>query len=369
MNFVRADVHADKLTGLAGLRGVDDPLIAFDINMHFKVNALEDDLTHKAGQHTDRGRHNLHILGADNDLHRLVRLEAAVHTGEIIPAEVDKKVLEHDAVHDVGITDKARDKSVFRLVVNVLRGTDLLNFAAGHDHNGVRHGKGLLLIVGDIDKGDVHLTLQALQFQLHLLAQLEVKCAQRLVQQKDARLVDQTAGNGNTLLLTAGQLMDAAALKPFQADDLEHFQHLGADFLLGHLFQAQAESDILKHIQVREERVLLEHRVHRPLVGRHVGDVLAIKKDIARFRGDKTGNHTQGCRLAAAGGAEEGDKFLVVDVQRESVQDLLSIEIDNNVFQRYDQIFIHFYCIPLCGISRHRTFLSRRFFLRPAQSP
>ena len=162
--------------------------------------------------------------------------------------------------------------------------------------------------------------------------------------------------------------MDAAALKPFQADDLEHFQHLGADLLLGHLFQAQAESNILKHIQVREERVLLEHRVYRPLVGRHVGDVLAIKKDIARFRGDKTGNHTQGRRLAAAGGAEEGDKFLVVDVQRESVQDLLPIEIDNNVFQRYDQIFIHFYCIPLCGISRHRTFSSRRFFLRPAQS-
>ena len=149
--------------------------------------------------------------------------------------------------------------------------------------------------------------------------------------------------------------MDAAALKPFQADDLEHFQHLGADFLLGHLFQAQAESDILKHIQVREERILLEHRVHRPFVRRHIGDVLAIKKDIARFRGDKTGNHTQGCRLAAAGGAEEGDKFLVVDVQRESVQDLLPIEIDNNVFQRYDQIFIHFHCIPLCGISRYRA--------------
>ena len=67
--------------------------------------------------------------------------------------------------------------------------------------------------------------------------------------------------------------------------------------------------------------------------------------------------------------AQEGDKLLVVDVQRKSVQDLLPIELDNNVFQRYDQIFIHFYCIPLCGISRYSTLFTHRFFLGSAQSP
>ena len=182
-------------------------------------------------------------------------------------------------------------------------------------------------------------------------------------------LVDQAAGNGHALLLAAGQLVDAAAFKALQADDLEHLEHLRADLILGHLFQAQTEGDVLKHVQVREQRILLEHRVHRPLVRRHVGDVLAIKKDIARFRCYKAGNHTQGRRLAAARGAQEGDKLLVVDVQRKSVQDLLPIEFDNNVFQRYDQIFIHFYCIPLCGISRYSTLFTHRFFLGPAQSP
>ena len=57
-----------------------------------------------------------------------------------------------------------------------------------------------------------HLTLQALELQLHLLAELEVQCTQRLVQQQDLRLVDQTAGNGNTLLLAAGHLADACLL-------------------------------------------------------------------------------------------------------------------------------------------------------------
>ena len=363
MNFVRADVHADKLAGLAGLGGMDDPLIAFHIDVHFKVNALEDDLAHKAGQHTDRGRHDLHVLRADDDLHRLVDFKAAVHAGEIMAAEVDQKVLEHDAVDNVGVTDKAGDKGIFGFVVNILRGADLLDLTAGHNNDGIRHGQSFLLIVGDVDEGDVHFTLQALQLQLHLLAQLEVKRAERLVKQQDAGLVDQAAGNGHALLLSAGQLVDAAAFKALQADDLEHLEHLRADLILGHLFQAQTEGDVLKHVQV------LEHRVHRPLVRRHVGDVFAIKKDIARFRCYKAGNHTQGRRLAAARGAQEGDKLLVVDVQRKSVQDLLSIELDNNVFQRYDQIFIHFYCIPLCGISRYSTLFTHRFFLGSAQSP
>ena len=42
---------------------------------------------------------------------------------------------------------------------------------------------------------------------------------------------------------------------------------------LGHVLVAQAEGDVLRHRQVREERVVLEDHVDRPLVGRHVGDV------------------------------------------------------------------------------------------------
>ena len=85
-------------------------------------------------------------------------------------AEVDQKVLEHNAVDNVGVTDKAGDKGIFRFVVNILRGADLLDLTAGHNNDGIRHGQGFLLIVGDVDEGDVHFTLQALQLQLHLLA-------------------------------------------------------------------------------------------------------------------------------------------------------------------------------------------------------
>ena len=69
--------------------------------------------------------------GTDDDLHRLVGLEAAVHAGKVMPAEVDEEVTQHHAVQDVGFTDKAGHKGVLGLVVNILGRTDLLDLAAG----------------------------------------------------------------------------------------------------------------------------------------------------------------------------------------------------------------------------------------------
>ena len=187
--------------------------------------------------------------------------------------------------------------------------------------------------MGDVDKGDVHFPLQALEFQLHLLAQLEVQRAQGFVQQQHPGLVDQAAGDGHPLLLPARELVDAAALEAFEAHDLQHFQHFGADRLLRQFFEPQAESHVFKHVQMREQRILLEHRVHRPLVGRLTGDVLAIKKDIARFWGDEPGDHAQGRGLAAARRAEEGHELLVVNVEGKPVQDFLPVKINYNVFE------------------------------------
>ena len=187
--------------------------------------------------------------------------------------------------------------------------------------------------MGDVDEGDVHLALETFELELHLFAQFEVQRAEGFVQQQHARLVDQAARNGHALLLPARKLVDAAALEAFQADDLQHFQHFGADLAFRRLFQPQAKGDVLEHIEMREQRVFLEHRVDRALVGRQVGDVLAIKKDIARFWGDEPGDHAQGRGLAAARRAEEGHELLVVNVEGKPVQDFLPVKIDYNVFE------------------------------------
>ena len=87
----------------------------------------------------------------------------------------------HDAVENVALTDEVRHKGVLRLVINIFRGADLLDAALVHDHHGVGHGEGLLLIVGNIYKGNAHLLLDTLQLILHILAQTQIQCAQRLI--------------------------------------------------------------------------------------------------------------------------------------------------------------------------------------------
>ena len=68
--------------------------------------------------------------------------------------------------------------------------------------------QGLFLVVGDEDKRDAGVFLNLFQLLLHILAQLQVQCAQRLIQQQNLRLVDQRPGDGHPLLLAAGKACD-----------------------------------------------------------------------------------------------------------------------------------------------------------------
>ena len=120
--------------------------------------------------------------------------EAAVHAGELLAVHFHDLIPDHDAVEDVALADEVRHKGVLRLVVDVLRRADLLDAALVHDHHGVGHGQGLLLVVGDIYKRDAHLLLDTLQLVLHILAQSQIQRAQRLVQQQNLGAVHQSAG-------------------------------------------------------------------------------------------------------------------------------------------------------------------------------
>ena len=66
--------------------------------------------------------------------------------------------------------------------------------------------------MGDEDEGDAELLLQRFQLLLHLLAQLEVERAERLVEQQHLGLVDQRAGERHALPLAARKLAPDGAL-------------------------------------------------------------------------------------------------------------------------------------------------------------
>ncbi|MEJ7697563.1 MAG: hypothetical protein WKF78_13325 [Candidatus Limnocylindrales bacterium] len=88
-----------------------------------------------------------------------------------------------DAGQQVADTQEARHEARHRALVEALRVAQLLVMALVHDGDPIRHRHRLLLVVGHVDERDPDLLLDAFEFALHLLAQLQVKGAQGLVQE------------------------------------------------------------------------------------------------------------------------------------------------------------------------------------------
>ncbi|GAA3216905.1 hypothetical protein GCM10020256_19520 [Streptomyces thermocoprophilus] len=217
----------------------------------------------------------------------------------------------------VGRAEEVRDERGLRVLVQVGGRAELLDAARVHHGDRVGHGHGLLLVVRDMHEGDADLGLDALELQLHLAAQLQVEGAERLVEQQHLRVVDQRAGHSDALLLAAGELV---GFLPGLLAQLDQLQHL-LDLLLHALdaASAQTEGDVLEDVEVREEGVGLEHRVHGPLVRRQRGDVLVAEVDGAAAGFLQAGDHAQGGGLAAAGRAEQGEEGALRDGQVERV--------------------------------------------------
>jgi hypothetical protein len=73
-----------------------------------------------------------------------------------------------------------------------LLGRPRLDDAPGiHQHDTIRDGEGLLLIVGDMNGRDAHTPLEPPYLHAKPLAYLGVEIAERLVEQQDAGLHDE----------------------------------------------------------------------------------------------------------------------------------------------------------------------------------
>ena len=81
----------------------------------------------------------------------------------------------------------------------------------------------------------------------------------------------------------------------------------------------QPERDVVEDRQVREQRVLLEDRVHRALVRPQRRDVAAVHLDDALGRLDEPGDHPQRRRLAAAARADDREELAVGDLDVDAV--------------------------------------------------
>ena len=173
--------------------------------------------------------------------------------------------------------------------------------------------------MGDEHEGDADVALDRLELDLHLLPELEVERAERLVEQEHAGAVDQRAGERDALSLAPGELAGAAPLEPLQAHRGEGL--LRAAVPLGPLDLAHAEPvlDVPQHVEVGEQRVVLEDGVDVALERGAPGDVDPAELDRAVGRELEAGDQPEHGGLARARRAEHGEELAVGDVEVHAV--------------------------------------------------
>ena len=107
--------------------------------------------------------------------------------------------------------------------------------------------------------------------------------------------------------------------RPAQLDQLERLGHARADLVLGHLPALEPEGHVVGDVEVLEQRVALEDRVHVALVGRHGLHRLALEVDASLAGLLEAGHHAQRRGLAAARGAEQREELALLDLEVEVV--------------------------------------------------
>ncbi|MPL93019.1 hypothetical protein SDC9_39143 [bioreactor metagenome] len=215
--------------------------------------------------------------------------------------------------------DEIGDEAACRAAVDLFGGADLLDRAVGEDRDAVSHRQCLFLVMGDEDEGHAKGALQPAQFLLHLLAQLQVKRAERFVKEQHARLVDERPGKRHTLPLAARKGPRTAVAIAREFHQLERL--LGGAVALGpaHALHPQPEGHVVAHVHVREERIVLEHGVDVAPIGRHALGALAIDLDMAGGRLLEARDQAQTSGLAGTRGPQHGEELAIGDVEVNTV--------------------------------------------------
>ena len=106
-------------------------------------------------------------------------------------------------VKDIDLADKAGDKQVLRLFVDLSRGAVLFDFAITHHHDAIGHGQSLFLIVGHHHAGHANALKNIHHLELHAIAQLFIQRPHRFIKQQQLGPFRQAARQRDALPLAA----------------------------------------------------------------------------------------------------------------------------------------------------------------------
>ena len=220
----------------------------------------------------------------------------------------------HVHLDQVRLADEARREPRLRVFVDLLRRADLLKLPLAHDRDAVGHVQRLFLIVRDVDKRDAQPLLDVLQLLLHLLAQLQIQRADR-IEHDGAR-------DGHALALAAGELARHPLFVALELHQSEHLGHAPLPFRLLDAADAKPIGDVLFDVHVGKQRIILKDGVHIALFRNEVRNIAPVERHRAGVGRKQPGDDAKRGRLAAAGRAEQRDKFAGLYVQRDPAKNL-----------------------------------------------
>ena len=172
----------------------------------------------------------------------------------------------------------------------------------------------------------------------NLLDHLGVECARRLIEEHEARLHGESAGDGDALLLSARKLL-RIGLRLVRKADLgqEHvrllFRFLARDFP----DLARRKRDVVQDRHVRKEVEALEHHADLGANAIDVGGrkLLATDGDLSLGRHIEVVDGAQERRLARTGRPDDDDDLLVRDLKVDPFQDEVVAERLAEAFNAY----------------------------------
>ena len=153
--------------------------------------------------------------------------------------------------------------------------------------------------------------MQRPQFLTHVVPELRIECAERLVHHERLRPADDGAAERHALPIPS---RERAAGPVQQRCDLQQggrLLHPGARLGPAHALGAQREGDVLPHSHVRVEREHLKHKRNVPRARPAVRDVRAAERDGAGRRHLEPRDHPQRRCLTAAGRAQHDEECAV----------------------------------------------------------
>src|SRR4029079_927943 len=161
--------------------------------------------------------------------------------------------------------------------------------------------------------------MQADQLNPHLDAQLCIEIGERFVHQEGAGMADDGSAHGNALPLPAGKLARLAVEERFDAQHGGDVAYAPFDLGLAFMLHAQRKGDVVAHIHVRVERIVLKHHGDIAVLRLQMIDRLAVDANFSRGNLFETGDHAERRRFAATRGADEDHELAVLDPQIEII--------------------------------------------------